>query len=127
MNLQKNPNQSYTNGADRPTRKYPKDPVSLFYRRLHHTLTALQKIQQQLPRDVWKRFVAAYSQHWLYSIEHGEKAAAPGAYYNEWAEVQMTGVIPMAGNEDLHAARNYQVYESPREKARKALGLEAIV
>jgi hypothetical protein len=116
--------QSYTNRTNRPTRKYPKEESALFYRRLRRTLTDLQKIQSQLPPEVWARFAAAYSRHWLYSLDHGEKAVAPGDYYNEWAEAQTNGAIPMAGNDDLHGARNYQVYESPRERARKALGLE---
>jgi hypothetical protein len=62
----------------------------------------------------------------LYSIEHGEHAARPGDYYNEWAEVQTLGAIPMdTDTSAFHSARNYHVYESPRERARKVLGFGA--
>ena len=97
-----------------------------FYSRLHNTLTALQKIQKQLPSEVWTKFVTAYTQHWLYSLNHGEKAARPEDYYNEWAEVQSLGPIPMDTDTGVfHGVRNYSVYESPRDRARQILGLDA--
>jgi hypothetical protein len=112
--------EAYTKRTYRPR---VKDPVDKFYSRLHVTLQALQKIQKQLPRETFARFARAYSQHWLYSVEHGEQAAAPGNYYNEWAESESLGTIPMNSDTSaFHNARNYHVYESPRETARKVLG-----
>ncbi len=117
--------KEYPNRTNRQPRKYRKDPVRNFYIRLHTTLDALQKIQQQLPADVWKRFIAAYTQHWNFSLNHGEKASTPGHYYNEWAEAQSLGAIGMDTDTAVfHGARHYQVYESPRERARRALGGE---
>jgi len=118
--------QSYTNNTNRQTPKRRKDPIRAFYSRLHYTLTALGKIQKQLPAEVWARFAAAYSQHWMYSLDLGEKAAAPANYYAEWAEAQSLCVIEMdADTSVFHSARNYHVYESPRARARQVLGCHA--
>lgn len=124
LEIQKLTTEQYTNKPNRQNAKFPKDPTEKFYARLHNTLKALERIQSQLPPAIWRRFIPAYSQHWLHAIDHGEKATPPGAYYNEWAEAQTLGVIGVAGNDDLHAARSYHVYESPRERARQVLGLE---
>jgi hypothetical protein len=114
-------NQSYTN----PTKRPSIDSVEKFYSRLHATLTTLQKLEERLPPETWARFARAYSSHWLYSLDHGETAAAPDDFYRDWASIEELGAIPIAGNDDLHVIRKYGVYESPREKARNALGLEA--
>lgn len=108
----------------RPPKRQRESNDSLF-RRLKLYLSQLQKIDRSLPRDVWKRFISAYSQHWLYSINHGETATAPAIYYSEWAEIQAKGSIPMDTDaSQFHSARNYHVYESPRETARRILGFE---
>jgi len=114
--------ESYTKPTDN---RKPRNPVAKFYGRLHSTLTALQRIQEQLPREIFAPFVRAYSRHWLYSLDHGEKPSAPGNFYYEWTEAQQLGVIGCASADDLHAVRNYQIYESPRDRARQALGFDA--
>ncbi|MCI0390311.1 MAG: hypothetical protein MOB07_16295 [Acidobacteria bacterium] len=96
-----------------------------FYRRLHSMLSDLEKIEGQLPREQFAPFVKAYSQHWLHSVKHGDEASSPRNYYNEWAEVQQLGQIPMDTETDhFYHARRYRVYESPREKARRLMGFD---
>ena len=95
-----------------------------FYNRLHSMLAALERIEGQLPREQFAPFIKAYSQHWLYSLKHGEKASSPRAYYDEWAEIQQLGSIPMDTERSGHEGRRYGQYESPREKARRVLGFD---
>jgi hypothetical protein len=126
METKKLTTTAYPNQTKRQNPKSRRDPVRNFYSRLHTTLDALQKIQKQLPPATWKRFISAYTQHWTYSLDHGETATAPHIYWNEWAEVQAKGAIGMdTDTSGFHNARNYHVYESPREQARRVLGLEA--
>lgn len=104
--------------------KRKRESSAQFYDRLQRALKALQRIEAQLPRDTWEQFIAAYSQHWLYSVNHGETATAPAAFYNEWAEAQAKGAIPIDTEHPGHDGRRYHVYVSPRETARRVLGFE---
>jgi hypothetical protein len=105
------------------------------------TLEALRGILHSLPAEVGKKFVAAYSQHYAYSVNHGERPTAPLVYYSEWKEVQENGELPMNTEHPGHERRHYHVYDTPldtfvgapmtptkkraRAKARAALGLDA--
>src|SRR5262249_26286745 len=106
----------------------PQDPVAKFYGRLHAALTLLQKLQRQLEPETWARFAPAYSQYWLISIEHGERAIAPDSFYKEWAAIQERGEIALDDDTSIfYDGRRYAVYESPRAQAREVLGLEATI
>jgi hypothetical protein len=103
------------------------DPVAKFYGRLRAVLTLLQKLQEQLEPEVWARFAPAYSRYWLISLDHGEKAVAPDTFYRDWAAAQEGGEIALGYDKAIYYdARAYAVYQSPRERARKVLGIEAL-
>lgn len=101
-----------------------RESSSEFFARLHRALKALQTIEAQLSREAWRRFIAAYSQHWMYSVSHGEMPSLPRDFYNEWAETEAKGAIPMDTKHPGHDGRRYGQYDSPREKARRVLGFE---
>lgn len=103
------------------------------FHRLHLMLKALEQLQSRLPAAVWTSFLKAYSQHYLRAIEYRETPSAPKFFFEEWAEAQKLGEMPMnSERESLHHVRNYgqyvtprDAYETPRGRARKTLGLAA--
>jgi len=109
-------------------KRKPQDPIAKFYGRLHAALTLLQKLQGQLPPEVWAQFAPAYSRYWLISIEAGEKAVAPDAFYRDWASARSGGEIALDYDKAIYYdSRAYAVYQSPRAQARQALGLEGAI
>lgn len=136
-----------TKGDNKSETPRESETRSKFWDRLHSVLKALAKIEENLTPEQWRKFIRAYSQHWIASVERREIASAPKDFFAEWAQIQELGEIPMDTHvESLYGARHYRQYDpprdlsapaiysgkkakakSPRERARKTLGLDDAV
>lgn len=106
----------YLSARDQHAERKPESSAEFFYR-LRSYLGALAKIETKLSPKRWRAFLRAYSQHWLYSVEHREIATKPDVFLAEWTQIQGLGVIPMDTTNPGHERRDYDI-------ARRALGFE---
>jgi hypothetical protein len=80
-----------------------------FFHRLQTYLSNLSKLQRRMPAEQFRAFLRAYSQHWLTSLEYGERATEPQRFFKEWAQIQGLGQIAMDTDRSIYGSRNYDI------------------